>query len=168
VFFVCTALAAGAAYAQPRAPAFGKPGEPIQLVVGFQPYHILTWTAAIARDKDYWRKHLPAGWRVVLNVAIRGPAHAAAMRDGRLHIGYIGDTAVPLAAAKEPDIRLVAVAALSQDQCIVLVRRDAPEFATPAEAVRNVAAHALGIPEAALRLSPCVAYRIPQCRSGGI
>ena len=32
------APAVGAPYAQPRAPAFGKPGEPINLVVGFQPY----------------------------------------------------------------------------------------------------------------------------------
>ena len=104
VFVLSTAPAVGAAYAQPRAPAFGKPGEPVNLVVGFQPYYVVTWTAA--------------------------------MRDAKLHIGYIGDAVVPLAAAQEPDIRLIAVAALSQDQCIVVARRDAPVFATPAEAVR--------------------------------
>jgi NitT/TauT family transport system substrate-binding protein len=136
VFFLAAALAAGAARAQPRAPAYGKPGEPINLVVGFQPYYVLTWTAAIVSTKDYWRKHLPAGSRVQLNVALRGPAHAAVMRDGKLHIGYIGDPAAPLAAAIAPDIRLVAVAALSQDQCNLVARRDAPEFATPADAVR--------------------------------
>jgi NitT/TauT family transport system substrate-binding protein len=130
------AIAVGAAYAQPRAPAFGKPGESIHLVVGFQPYYVLTWTAAIARDKEFWRKHLPAGSRVELNVAIRGPAHAAVMRAGKLHIGYIGDAAGPLAAAKESDIRLIAVAALSQDQCVMLASRDAPEFTSPSEAIR--------------------------------
>lgn len=140
------AFAVGTAYAQPRAPAFGKPGEPINLVVGFQPYYVVTWTAAIARDKDYWRKHLPAGSRVALNVAIRGPANATAMRDGKLHIAYIGDAAVPLAAAKEPDIRLIAIAALSQDQCIVVARRDAPEFATPAEAIRWLAGKRIAVP----------------------
>ena len=146
VFVLSTAFAAGAAYAQPRAPAFGKAGEPINLVVGFQPYYVLTWTAAIARDKGYWRARLPAGSRVELNVAIRGPALAAAMRDARLHIGYIGDAAVPLAAAQEPDIRLVAIAALSQDQCIVVARRDAPEFASPAEAVRWLAGKRIAAP----------------------
>lgn len=87
------AIALGAAYAQPSAPAFGKAGEPIHLVVGFRTYYVVTWTAVIMRDKESWRKHLPASSRVGLNVAIRGPALAAAMRDARLHIGYIGDAA---------------------------------------------------------------------------
>lgn len=133
------AFVAGAARAQPSSPVFGKPGQPIKLVVGFQPYYVPTWTAAIARDKGYWRQHLPAGSSVELNVAIRGPALAAAMRDAQLHIGYLGDPAVPLAAAGEPDIRLIAVAALSQDQCVVVARSDAPEFASPAAAIRWLA-----------------------------
>lgn len=139
-------LAVGAAHAQPTLPAFGKPGERINLAVGFQPYYVVTWTAAIARDRGYWRKHLPGGSRVELNVAIRGPALAAAMRDAKLHIGYIGDAAVPLAAAREPDIRLIAVAALSQDQCVVVARRDAPEFASPAEAVRWLRGKRIAVP----------------------
>jgi len=133
------AFAIGAACAQTKGPEVGTPGKPIRLVVGFQPYYILTWTAAIARDKEFWRERLPAGSRVHLNVAIRGSALAAAMLNGSLHIGYGGDPAVTLAAAGEPDVRLVAVAALSQDQCVILARANAPNFASPREAVRWLA-----------------------------
>jgi len=37
----------------------GKPGEPIRLVAGFNPYFAPAWTLAIIYHKALWKKHLP-------------------------------------------------------------------------------------------------------------
>lgn len=134
------ALALTAAFAQQGIPALGKPGEPFHLVVGYQPYFTASWSAIIASDLGFWKQTLPAGSTVRLEFTVNGPVVADGMKAGRMHVGYLGDVpAVALAAAGEPDVRLVAVAALSQDQCLIVVRRDAPEFAAPAEAARWLA-----------------------------
>lgn len=138
-YVLSSAFAVGAAYAQPREPAFGKPGEPARIRVAITPSQAGSWTGFVAYEKKYWEKHLPAGSRVDLDFAIRGPVIAEALRNGRLHIGYMGDLPAVALAASSPDAVLVGVAALSQDLCVLVVRRDAPEFATPLEGVRWLA-----------------------------
>ncbi|HXF67853.1 MAG TPA: ABC transporter substrate-binding protein [Burkholderiales bacterium] len=114
---------------------FGKPGEPIKLVVGFNPYFAPAWTLAVVHHKGLWKKRLPEGSQVELNVGLRGPALADYLRNGEVHFAYFGDAAVALAAAK-PDIRLIAVTMMSQDLCVLLVRADAPRFASAREGAR--------------------------------
>lgn len=40
---------------------YGKVGEPIKLVIGYQPYWTPGFAPAILRSKEMWRKYLPAG-----------------------------------------------------------------------------------------------------------
>ena len=38
---------------------FGKPGEPIKLIVGYQPYYAESWSGVVMRDKRFYEKYLP-------------------------------------------------------------------------------------------------------------
>lgn len=82
------AFAIGAVYAQPRAPAFGKSGEPARIRVAITPTMVGSWTGLVAHDKEYWKKHLPPSSRVDIEFALRGPVVAAALHEGQVHIGY--------------------------------------------------------------------------------
>ena len=90
-------------YAQSSA-SLGKPGEPARIRVAIAPSFAGAWTGIVALDKEFWKKHLPPGSRVDIEFALRDPVVAAALRDGRVHIGYLGDLpAVALTAfSREP------------------------------------------------------------------
>ena len=59
------ALATSVAMA-PSAPAFaevgfGKPGEKVSVVVGYQPYYTESWSGVVINGKQLWKKYLPKG-----------------------------------------------------------------------------------------------------------
>jgi len=132
----CATLGAAASIAWAAALPLGRPGEPIRLVVGFNPYMAPSSTLAIVLGKELWKRHLPPGSRVDLELGIRGPVLADLLRRGVLHIVYSGDPVVGLAAEGTPDVRLIAISMLSQDLCVVLARAGAPAFAGPREGAR--------------------------------
>jgi len=43
---------------------FGKPGEPVKLVVGYQPYYTASWSGVVLNGKDLWKKYLPKGYKL--------------------------------------------------------------------------------------------------------
>lgn len=133
------AFIAGATCAHADNPSFGRLGEPLRLNIAITPSQTGSWTGILAYEKKYWERHLPRGSRVELNFALRGPVIAAALRDGRTHIGYTGDLPAVALVASDSAALLVGVAALSQDLCVLLVRRDAPAFAAPADGIRWLA-----------------------------
>ncbi|MBE9562168.1 MAG: hypothetical protein IMF12_04815 [Proteobacteria bacterium] len=51
---------------------FGKIGEPIRLVVGYQPYYTESWSGVVNNGKQLWKKYLPAGSTVKFQVALQG------------------------------------------------------------------------------------------------
>ena len=53
---------------------YGKQGEPIELVVGYQPYYTESWSGVIMRDKKFYEKYLPKGSNVSFQVAVDGAA----------------------------------------------------------------------------------------------
>ncbi len=117
---------------------YGKPGEPVKLVVGYQPYATLTWDGAILRKKEFWKKYLPAGSTVEFQIGLQGAVIVNQMLAGKQHIGYLGDTPSVVSTTKQDvtDIRLVAV--IDQDNLchIVVVRADAPKFKNFKEAIQ--------------------------------
>ena len=40
---------------------YGKPGTPIKLTIGYQPYYTQAWSAVIQKEMELWKKYLPAG-----------------------------------------------------------------------------------------------------------
>lgn len=122
---------------------FGKKGEKVNLVVGYQPYYTESWSGVVNNGKGFWKKYLPEGSTVEFQVGLQGSVIVNAMTGEKQHIGYMGDmpsiasTFRNLADRGGTDIRIVAVAGTSKQQCnIFLVRNDAPKFNSGAEAVK--------------------------------
>ena len=43
---------------------FGKPGQSVDLVVGYQPYYTESWSGVVINGQKLWKKHLPSGSNV--------------------------------------------------------------------------------------------------------
>jgi len=121
------------------APNYGKPGDPIKLAVGYQPYYTEAWSAVVMKAKAFWKQHLPAGSEVTFEPAPQGSVLVGKMIAGQEVIAYMGDMPAIVASSRPEvaDIRIVSVLGTSQQQCnVFLVRKDAPEFKSPEEAVK--------------------------------
>ena len=131
----------GAALAVPAAFAkdYGKPGAPIKLTIGYQPYYTQAWSAVIQKEMELWKKYLPAGWTVEWEIGLQGAIIGNAMLADKNDIGYMGDMPTIVAISKRNirELRMVAVLGLANDQCSVfLSRNEAPDFKDPVEAVK--------------------------------
>jgi NitT/TauT family transport system substrate-binding protein len=129
---------------------YGKPGQPIELVVGYQPYYTESWSGVIMRDKKFYEKYLPKGSSVTFQVGLQGAIIVNGMLARKVDVGYVGDMPgiVSTSHADVRDIRIVSVLGLSYDQCnIFLVRPDAPEFKSPEEAIKWLDAKSVAVPK---------------------
>ena len=122
---------------------FGKPGEAVNLVIGYQPYYTESWTGVVNNGKAFWKNHLPAGSTAEFQVGLQGSVIVNAMAGEKQHIGYMGDMPAIASTFKYlperggTDIRIVAALGTSKQQCnIFLVRNDAPQFANGVDAVK--------------------------------
>jgi NitT/TauT family transport system substrate-binding protein len=118
---------------------YGKPGTPVQLVVGYQPYYTESWSGVVMRGKKFYEKYLPAGSTVEFQIGLQGAIIVNNMLAGKQHIGYMGDMPSIVSTTKESvaDVRLVAAVGLGQDMCnIFLARKDAPDFKSPQEGLK--------------------------------
>jgi NitT/TauT family transport system substrate-binding protein len=135
---IAATLLAGAPAARAADLDYGKPGEPVHLVVGYQPYFSESWSGAVLNGLELWKKYLPAGSTVEFSIGLQGSVIVNAMLAGKQSIGYLGDMPAIVATTKREvaDLRLIANIGLSHDQCnVFFVRNDAPDFANPKEAV---------------------------------
>jgi NitT/TauT family transport system substrate-binding protein len=132
---VALALAPAAAMAKD----YGKPGTPIKLTIGYQPYYTQAWSAVIQKEMELWKKYLPAGSTVEWEIGLQGAIVGNAMLADKNDIGYMGDMPTIVAISKRNirELRMVAVLGLANDQCSVfLSRNEAPDFKSPEEAVK--------------------------------
>jgi NitT/TauT family transport system substrate-binding protein len=150
--FAAAAVAAllGAAFALPAAAQYGKPGEPVKLVVGYQPYYTQAWSGVVMRGKKFYEKYLPKGSEVEFQIGLQGAIIVNNMLAGKQHIGYYGDMPGIVSTTKQEvaDIRLVGVLGLAWDQCnAFLVRTDAPQFKSDQEAIKWLAGKTVSVPK---------------------
>src|SRR5436309_11932103 len=152
-----TAAAIGAVYitgaALPALAAdidYGKPGTPVKLVVGYQPYYTQAWSGVVMRGKKFYEKYLPKGSDVEFQIGLQGAIIVNNMLAGKQNIGYYGDMPGIVSTTKTEvaDIRLVAVLGLAWDQCnAFLVRNDAPQFKNDQEAIRWLDGKTVAVPK---------------------
>ena len=129
---------------------YGKVGTPVNLIVGYQPYYTESWSGVVMRGKEMWKKYLPAGSTVEFQVGLQGAIIVNAMLAGKEHIGYMGDMPAIVSTTKQDvaDIRLIAMLGLAHDQCnVFLVRKDAPTFASPKEALTWLTGKQVAVPK---------------------
>ena len=131
---------------------YGKPGTPIHLVVGYQPYYTESWSGVVMRSKKFYEKYLPKGSTVEFQIGLQGAIIVNNMLAGKQHIGYMGDMPAIVATTKQntADIRIVGTAGLSFDQCnIFLVGNDAPKFADATAALKWLNGKTVAVPKGA-------------------
>jgi NitT/TauT family transport system substrate-binding protein len=129
---------------------YGKPGSPINLVVGYQPYYTESWSGVIMRGKKFYEKYLPAGSQVDFQIGLQGAIIVNGMLAGKVDIGYVGDMPgiVSTSHAEVRDIRIVSVLGLGYDQCnAFLVRNDAPKFESPEQAIGWLNGKSVAVPK---------------------
>ena len=129
---------------------FGKTGEPVHLVVGYQPYYTESWSGVVMRGKKFYEKYLPKGSTVDFEIGLQGAIIVNNMLAGKQHIGYMGDMPAIVATTKQSvaDIRMVAVLGLGFDQCnVFLVRNDAPKFRNSTEALKWLNGKTVAVPQ---------------------
>ena len=131
---------------------FGKEGEPINLIVGYQPYYTEAWSGVVMRDQKLFEKYLPEGSTVEFEIGLQGSVIVNAMLAGKQHIGYMGDMPAIVSTTKErvAPVSIVATAGLGYDQCnVMLTRMDAPEFANADEALQWLNGKNVAVPKGA-------------------
>jgi NitT/TauT family transport system substrate-binding protein len=156
-FLVATATAVVLGLASAGAKAqqvvdYGKVGDPVKLVIGYQPYYTEAWSGVIMRGKKFYEKYLPKGSTVEFQVGLQGSIIVNNMLAAKQHIGYMGDMPAIVSTTKSEvaDIRLVAVLGLGKDQCnIVLTSVDAPNFKSPIEAMKWMNGKTIAAPKGA-------------------
>ena len=129
---------------------YGKPGTPIDLVIGYQPYYTESWSGLIMRDKKFYEKYLPKGSTVSFQVGLQGAIIVNGMLAGKVDVGYVGDMPgiVSTSHPEVRDLRLVSVLGLGYDQCnIFLVRNDAPQFNSPEDAIKWLNGKTVAVPK---------------------
>ena len=149
-FAVATVL--GMALVTPAAAGdleYGKPGEAVNLVIGYQPYYTESWSGVVMRGKKLYEKYLPKGSTVEFSVGLQGAVIVNAMLAGKQHIGYVGDMPAIVSTTKQDvaDIRIMAMVGLGTDQCnIFLARPDAPKFANAKEGIKWLDGKRIAVP----------------------
>jgi NitT/TauT family transport system substrate-binding protein len=130
----------------------GKVGEPVNLVVGYQPYYTEAWSGVVMRDQKLYEKYLPKGSTVEFQIGLAGSVIVNGMLAGKQHIGYMGDMPAIVSTTKErvAPISIVATAGLGYDQCnIMLARMDAPDFSSSKEALQWMNGKNVAVPKGA-------------------
>jgi NitT/TauT family transport system substrate-binding protein len=129
---------------------YGKAGEAVTLVVGYQPYYTEAWSGVVMRARKFYEKYLPKGSQIDFQVGLQGAIVVNGMLAGKVDIGYVGDMPAIVAASHRDvrDIRIVSVLGVSYDQCNnFLVRGDAPNFASPEQALEWLNGKVVAVPK---------------------
>src|SRR5260221_427498 len=129
---------------------YGKPGEPVELVIGYQPYYTESWSGVVMRSKKFYEKYLPKGSKVEFQIGLQGAIIVNNMLAGKQHIGYMGDMPSIVSTTKQEvaDVRLVANLGLAFDQCnIFLARNDAPRFQDATQPLRCLDGKIVAVPK---------------------
>jgi NitT/TauT family transport system substrate-binding protein len=145
-----TAPSAPAPASDPASSSYGKPGEPVHLSVGYQPYYSEAWSAVVIDGLGLWKKYLPTQSTVEFNIGLQGSIIVNAMLAGKEQIGYCGDMPAIVGATKRnvADLRIVANIGLSHDQCnVFLARADAPRFADAGAALKWLDGKTVAVPK---------------------
>jgi NitT/TauT family transport system substrate-binding protein len=129
--------------------SYGKVGDPVNLVIGYQPYYTQSWSGVVMRGKKLYEKYLPKGSNVEFSIGLQGAVIVNQMLAGKQHIGYMGDmpAIVSTTKAEVADVRIVATLGTGQDQCnIFLARPDAPAFPTGKDGIKWLDGKRIAVP----------------------
>ncbi|GBE34587.1 taurine-binding periplasmic protein precursor [bacterium BMS3Bbin06] len=112
----------------------------VHITYGYHPYWTGGWSGVVIKHRGLWKKYLPKGSTVKFEAHLTGPPIVNALLADKMQIGTMGDMPSLVATTKkrQGDIRLVSVPMFSNGQnCnLLVVRKDAPDFKSPMEALK--------------------------------
>jgi NitT/TauT family transport system substrate-binding protein len=128
---------------------FGKPGDPINLVVGYQPYGTENLDAIVMRAKQTWKKYLPPGSTVDMQIALQGSIIVNNMLAGKQQIGFMGDMPSITATTKTEvgDVRIVAVNSVDPMCQYIVVSSKAPKFENHTDSLNWLNGKVVAVPK---------------------
>jgi NitT/TauT family transport system substrate-binding protein len=117
--------------------------------------YFLAWTGAwdsvILREREIWKKWLPAGSTVEWKRNLIGPPVITELLAGKQQLGYIGDNPSILSVTKRDiaELDLVAINTTSPTRMCgsIIVRKDAPAFAGYKDALQWLQRKTLAAPK---------------------
>lgn len=147
------ALAQAAEVTYESISALAKPADAAPVSV--KTNYFLAWTGAwhsvILRDKELWKQWLPEGSMVEWKRNLVGPPVVTELLAGKQNIGYLGDNPGVASTTKRQiaELNIVGVNAMSPGRLCgnLMVRADAPEFASPEEALKWLDGKQVGAPK---------------------
>ncbi len=120
-------------------PGHARAAEPVNITYGYHPYWTGGWTGVVIKHRELWKKYLPEGSTVNFEAHLTGPPMVNALLANKMQVGTMGDMPSLVATTKkrQGDIRLVSVPMFSNGQNCnkLVVRKDAPDFKSPLEAI---------------------------------
>jgi sulfonate transport system substrate-binding protein len=138
--YPCLVLLTGLAVMVACSPPSALAAEPVNITYGYHPYWTGGWSGVVIKQKELWKKYLPKGSKVNFEAHLTGPPMVNALLADKMQVGTMGDmpSLVATTKKKQGDIRLVSVPMISNGQnCnLLVVRKDAPKFKSPEEAVK--------------------------------
>jgi NitT/TauT family transport system substrate-binding protein len=129
---------------------YGKPGQPVNLVIGYQPYYTQSWSGVVMRGMKFYEKYLPKGSTVDFKVGLQGAIIVNNMLAGKNDVGYMGDMPAIVATTKPQiaDIRIVGALGVGYDECnVFLVRNSAPQFPDAKAALQWLNGKTVAVPK---------------------
>jgi NitT/TauT family transport system substrate-binding protein len=137
-------------YSDIAAKAKQTDGPPVAISTNY----FLAWTGAwdsiILREREIWKKWLPAGSTVEWKRNLVGPPVVTELLAGKQHLGYIGDNPSILSITKRDiaELDLVAVNTTSPTRMCgsIVVRKGAPAFPGYKEALQWLQGKSLAAP----------------------
>jgi NitT/TauT family transport system substrate-binding protein len=117
-----------------------REAEPVKLTVGYQPYDTISYSAAVIRAQELWKKYLPAGSEVEFQSGLQGSGIVNQMLAGKQQIGYLGEMPAVVSTTKVDQVKIKLVANTGYSpgrRCnVIMVRADAPDFKSTEEAIK--------------------------------
>jgi len=116
-------------------------GKPASFNVAIRPDWTQGWFGMINQEKGFWKKYLPPGSEVTFSHPIQGGIVTNELIAEKSMIGHNGDAPGLIATfqRERADIRVIGLTGSSPSgysSYEVLVRKDAPEFASSKEAIK--------------------------------
>jgi NitT/TauT family transport system substrate-binding protein len=117
-------------------PAQQEKGQPVNIRVYHQPYYTQSWSSSVIKNKEFWKKYLPAGSTVTFELALQGALAVNAIVAEKAEYGYGGDAPSVLGMTQDrekADIRGVWVNGFSKCcHCnTMIIAADAPYQDSP-------------------------------------
>jgi NitT/TauT family transport system substrate-binding protein len=110
-------------YGEPQG-KHGKPGDPIKLTIGYQPYCLTCQSANLTKSGEIWKKHFPEGSKVKWFRSLSGPLINNNMVAGKNQYGYMCDTPGLRAMETVECITLQSAGYDTGEHGVLVVRKD--------------------------------------------